>query len=734
MHESVRGCDVFLVQTTCPQDEKIAMLCDHFASIFGVANDRPRTLNLDGLNFNTCDLDHLSEPISFDEAKAAMFDLHPEKAPGPDGFTGLFFRVCWNTIKDDLMAAIRKFEGANGQNLQLLNSSTLVLIPKINGANQPKDFRPISLLHSFSKLFAKILAARLQPHMNSLIQQCQNAFIRGRSIHDNFVYVQSLAKSLKQKKIPAVLLKLDISKAFDSVSWEFLLQLLQARGFPRKWCDWITIMLLTCSSRILVNGDLSPNIQYRRGLRQGDPLSPLLFILVMDCLGRLMDRANDAGILSSLGSQPLKFRTSLYADDVMIFLKPTLHDIRATSEILNLFADATGLRTNYAKSNLIPIRCDDIDLQPLQAELGCPLAAFPCTYLGMPLSDSRLRRIDYQHIIDKIIAKLSGWKIAWLTNMGRLILMRVVLSALPTYQMMVIANPKWMEKTIDKIRRGFLWTGKLTAHGGKCLVRWDNCCRPLEHGGLGIPVLSFQSTALRLRWIWQQHTNPSKPWVGLNFPCDPTVRSLFVVSTAISIGDGRSFSFWHSHWLGGLILKNSYPDLFKHSRGSKLTIAEALINNNWIRCIKPNPEFAVLAQFTDLWRRLQDVQLTPDMADSIRWRWTADGQYSARSAYQIQFEGLHRSNFADLIWRNKVQPKVQFFTWLALRGRCSTADILQKKSIPHNPICSLCRIHPETAVHLLARCSIAREVLGNIFQHFAINAAPRSADEAGLES
>lgn len=107
--------------------------------------------------------------------------------------------------------------------MYLLNSAMIALLPKHNGANKPQDFRPTSLIHCFAKIIAKILAIRLQPFMNTLISQCHNAFIKGRAIHDNFVYVQSMTKVLRQKKVPSIMFKLDLAKAFDSVSWEFLL-------------------------------------------------------------------------------------------------------------------------------------------------------------------------------------------------------------------------------------------------------------------------------------------------------------------------------------------------------------------------------------------------------------------------------------------------------------------------------------------------------------------------------
>jgi len=136
-------------------------------------------------------------------------------------------------------------------------------------------------------LVSKLLANRLAPQLATLIQANQSAFIRNRSILDNFKYVQRAAVLLRKKKIPKVLLKLDISKAFDTLSWSFLFEALEAYGFSTNWRGWISTLLRTATSRILLNGQPGPIIQHRRGVRQGDPLSPMLFILAMDVLNRL---------------------------------------------------------------------------------------------------------------------------------------------------------------------------------------------------------------------------------------------------------------------------------------------------------------------------------------------------------------------------------------------------------------------------------------------------------------
>ena len=139
------------------------------------------------------------------------------------------------------------------------------------------DFRPISLIHSFAKLFTKVLARRLAPHMNSLVRTNQSAFIAGRLIHENFKAVQLTAKLLNRKKIPSSLYKIDIAKAFDSLDWTFLLKVLRHMGFSRRWLNWISLILSTASTKIILNGSPGRRICHARGLCQGDPLSQLFF-------------------------------------------------------------------------------------------------------------------------------------------------------------------------------------------------------------------------------------------------------------------------------------------------------------------------------------------------------------------------------------------------------------------------------------------------------------------------
>lgn len=280
------------------------------------------------------------------------------------------------------------------------------------------DYRPISLIHNFAKLISKLLANRLGPHLEQMISVNQTAFIQKRCIQDNFIYVQQVIRDLHKSKTPAFFIKLDISKAFDTVSWTYLLHIMSHLGFGQRWRCWISSLWCTASSSFLLNGDPGRRILHCRGVRQGDPLSPMLFLLAMEPLYRLFKKAQEWGLLGPLRPGCDTFRVSLYVDDAAVFLRPNKQELQVFHCILNIFGQASGLITNLEKTEYYPIQSQTTNLQ-FMVDAQHSISQFPCKYLGLPLHTRKPTRASWDLLIQKVGDRLPEWKRRFFTYPGR---------------------------------------------------------------------------------------------------------------------------------------------------------------------------------------------------------------------------------------------------------------------------------------------------------------------------
>ena len=314
-----------------------------------------------------------------------------------------------------------------------------------------------------------------------------------------------------------------------------------------------------------------------------------------------------------------------------------------------------------------------------------------------------------QRIIDKVSNRLATWKARFLNKAARLKLVNTVLSSVPVYFLTVVEPKKWMIKRIDKIRRGFLWRGVSEAKGGHCLVAWETVKRPKLKGGLGVLDLEKFSRALRIRWLWYRWVDPDRPWVGSPVPCSEVDKQLFRCSTQVTLGNGRTALFWESPWGGGRAPRDLAPQLYKLAWRKGLTVREEIGNQTWTRGLWRMSNASEIAEFVGLWDSVQSVVFTEE-TDQITWKWTPNGQYTSKSAYDIQFAGSFCTFDSSAIWQAKVEGMHRFFAWLLVHGKIQTTDNLLAKGIACDPLCSLCNQEPETPAHLCLHCCFAQEV------------------------
>eukprot|EP00253_Pinus_taeda_P035588 PITA_35588 len=394
----------------------------------------PRLINED---HNTL----LLKPISLQEVEEAVNLLKARKAPGPDGFTANFFQHFWETIKWEVWQVAEESRVLRWM-YQGMNATFIALIPKAEYSPSPDKYRPITLCNIIYKIVSKVIALRLKPLLSLIISLEQSGYVEGRQITDGIILTHEVIHSLKHKKKPGMLLKIDVSKAFDSISWEYMQSILHAFGFAPAWVRWVSSLISSAFFSILINGIPSSTFRPTRGIRQGDPLSPLLFVIMAEGLGR--------SIKSALLSSKIK-----------------------------------GALMNRVKSQLFFFNTPPVTQRAIARILGFTIATFPSKYLGAPLIASALKHAAWTDLLDKLQARLFLWTHRALNMASRVILIKVVLQSIPLYLFSFMAAPKWVLKAIKQLQRNFLW-GSSGPNRKWALIKWEKATLPKIVGGIGL--------------------------------------------------------------------------------------------------------------------------------------------------------------------------------------------------------------------------------------------------------
>ena len=356
------------------------------------------------------------------------------------------------------------------------------------------------------KILTKVLANRIKRVLDKVISKSQNAFVEGRQILNAVLIANEIVDSSLRKKERGLICKLDIEKAYDTISWEFLLQVMGKMGFGGRWLNWIKWCISTASFSVLVNGSPAGFFPSSRGLRQGDPLSPYLFVIGMEILSCLLNRATGGNYLS--GSKTADGRGEemvishlLYADDTLLFCRADNDELKFISWILMWFKAVSGLKINLNKSEILPIG-PVANLEGLASELGCKIGSLPTTYLGLPLGAKHKAQSVRDSVEERFRKRLASWKLQYISKGGRATLIRSSLSSLPIYHLSLFRAPQKVCARLERIQRQFLWGGS-DLDKKVSLVSWATVCTEKIKGGIGIKSLSKMNKALLSKWNWR---------------------------------------------------------------------------------------------------------------------------------------------------------------------------------------------------------------------------------------
>ncbi|XP_057775017.1 uncharacterized protein LOC130993994 [Salvia miltiorrhiza] len=667
------------------------------------------------------DNEMLSRIPNEEEITVAVFQLDSHSSPGPDGFSGRFFHACWDIIKVDVWKAVATFFTRsylpNG-----CNSNTLILIPKNESVSTVADLRPIILSNFLFKIISNVLAVRLNSVAEHSISSNQFGFISGRSIHDCIMLgsegINCLNRSCGGQNMAC---KVDITKAFDTLRWDFLINVLTVCGYNQRFIGWIEIILKSARLSILYNGELCGYFGCSRGVRQGDPLSPILFGIAEDALSALFINCQRSGHLVLMQfNRGVSFPTHLfYADDILIFCKATKTNAKTLHKILEYYGNMSGQTFSPMKSH---IYFSDKVMANTKRQVSrhLPLAtgSLPFTYLGVPIFRGKPKASHLRSIHDRIINKFGHWKGIQLSMAGRLCLIKSVISSSLTHSMLVYRWPHDLLKSLDSSCRNFLWNGDIRKKP-VCSVSWDRVCSIKSEGGLGVRSFKTMNKCFLMKMAWkviegnsfgydilkQRYLTPhcsiksvtaSSVWLGLRGQIGELVADSYSY-----IGNGMETLFWMDDWLGyRLVDKCGVPCFLRDNLDH--TVADYFFDGIW----HFTPEF--VNTFPQI---VCDILLVP-MGDSDTrfWKPSLEGKVTSALAFAHHGQKFPQVSWGSWIWEPFIPVRRSLVCWRLLHDRMPTYDRLIRNGLVTPNWCPICRSNEETVDHTFWNYAPVRKV------------------------
>ncbi|KAG7558509.1 Reverse transcriptase domain [Arabidopsis thaliana x Arabidopsis arenosa] len=682
---------------------------------------------------------------SAEEIKVACFSIHPDKAPGPDGFSASFYQSNWDTVKEQVTLEIQNFF-SSGVLPYNINNTHVRLIPKIKSPKKMTDYRPIALCSVYYKIIAKLLTKRLQPILSELISENQSAFVPQRAIADNVLITHEVLHYLHTsgaKKQCYMAVKTDMSKAYDRIEWSFVRMVLERIGFHHVWINWIMQCITSVSYSYLLNGTAQGIVNPQRGLRQGDPLSPYVFILCSEVLSGLCTKAQRENKLTGVkvGKKSPRLNHLLFADDTMFFCKSDAKECATLMDILHKYEVASGQKINPQKSAItFSAKTQTIGKDRVKQLLGITSEGGSGKYLGLPELFGRKKKDLFNMIVDRIRQRACSWSSKFLSSAGKVVMLKSVLATMPAYSMSCFKLPGSLYKRIQSALTRFWWDASMEKKK-MCWVSWKALTKAKREGGLGFRDLQCFNDALLAKLSWRILTKPdcllaktllgkychkskfldcqvpsssSHGWRGICIG-----KELLKSQLGRVLGDGKLTSLWYDPWLSlNTPTKPMGPptDDTQNIRVAHLISPDTL---DWdrekIRQILPELESNIL-------------ELKPSTlgaSDRYAWLPAKNGSYNTKSGY---FESLNRLKVLEEqlplggnqsetqgfdwtkdVWNIRTSPKIKFFLWKVMRGALPLGENLKARNIMPTKGCPFCE-QDESALHLFFRCTFAKQV------------------------
>ncbi|CAN1165788.1 Transposon TX1 uncharacterized 149 kDa protein [Linum perenne] len=701
-----------------------------FGSV-NLTNDLPQVITPEMNN-------ELTKPPTAEEIKEAVFSLGPNKSPGPDGFSGNFYRKYWGIIGPQICQEVGCFF-RDTRMPSGWNDTHLVIIPKVPHPEEITQFRPISCCNFNYKIISKILATRLKKWIPIIVSEMQAAFTSGRAIQDNIIIVHEVMHHFKNRSGKLawdMMIKMDMKKAYDMVDWEGLDSILRAMGFSQTWCNWIQECIRTVKFSVMFNGGPSEPFTPTRGIRQGDPISPYLFIILTNSLSFLIEKGMNEGSLKGI---KLKARCPtlthvLFADDTIIFGEASVREATTIKATMEKYANLTGQVINNEKSSIMFSRHTPQTLKNIvERHLGFTSTLSFGKYLGVPTEWGRSKKEVFQYLLERMETLCQSWKSLTLSHGGKETMLKAVYQSILSYLMSCFLLPKDITKKMDSRLSAFFWGGVIDRR----TIYWTKASiltKPKKEGGLGFRNFRMFNMALLAKQGWRLMTNPEQLWARL-------LKGLYYRDTDfLKAGKGKTGSWiWASLCDAREVLDKGVRKNIINGRSTRAfqdpwipTIPTFMLRHNGQQ---NTPVEQWINEETREWRR-EEVErwCTPEEVNEIlkipigpgvvedEWIWHFDnkGKYTVRSGYHVirttspnrEVDALAHVDTIiwKWMWRIPTPPKFLFFVWRASRNALATKKNLWIRKCASTPYCPVCSEEEEDILHCLFKCPNAREV------------------------
>ena len=728
-------------------------------------------LKLPKLDFN--DTSTLGDQISEKECYEAIMTFANDKSPGSDGLPAEFYKVFWPEIKN-LLCSVYNNSFQVKSLPQSMRRSVISLLPK-KGKDLLllKNWRPISLLNSDYKILAKLLSLRIKKVLPHLISNDQYGFLKGRYIGENIRLFIDILIFCKTHNVKGVALSIDFEKAFDMIEWDFIYYALNIFGFDPRFIQWVQVLYFDIEGCVINNGFSSKSFEIQRGVRQGCPLSPYLFIIAAELLGCLIRQNNE---IKGLKVYDMEVKISQYADDTTIFLEPDEANIKRCVKVLDDFKDMSGLRINIEKCNMIrlgnfsEILCHEIPF-------NWPSESFMYLGVNIPLNSDfhTFYDLNYKPRFEEIRNTLNIWSCRTLTLYGKIVIIKSLIISKLIYFLSIVPNPPMtFFAEVQQLLFRFLWNNKNDK------IKRSLLYNDYHEGGLKMPHLLSFNHAMKITWVkrYLDESNTSKWKIffkmalknvgGDNFMkwnlsvdhlsfvegTDPFWKDVLIAWSYYRYFNPVKFKDIISQplWFNSNILIDGKPIFVKKWSESNMNYISDILKCDysfmsfdqvsqkyglqsflsyfsilsaipkcWKDIIKKGTEELSSCQFDEyLDKFLKQKKVSklcyPHFIKNYRISLSeTDHQEKWQSdlAVNLRDSLIWKARFS-LIFKSSIDNKMRNFQFKFIHRKIATQFYLSKIGVSDTPNCNFCDSHPQTLIHLFLKCvnvtSLWREI------------------------